>query len=88
MLRDDASEVKIMESIDYGETDFRDVLEGDSRRFNRYEDESLGSMGFQKQEIDAESGEFVSAEDEADDFEEDMEAEAEFETVFEGSDEE
>ena len=88
VLRDDASEVKIMESIDYGETDFRDVLEGDSRRFNRYEDESLGSMGFQKQEIDAESGEFVSAEDEADDFEEDMEAEAEFETVFEGSDEE
>ncbi len=88
VLRDDASEVKIMESIDYGETDFRDVLEGDSRRFNRYEDESLGSMGFQKQEIDAESGEFVSAEDEADDFEEDMEAEAEYETVFEGSDEE
>ncbi|MDE5818967.1 MAG: DNA-directed RNA polymerase subunit beta [Lachnospiraceae bacterium] len=88
VLRDDASEVKIMESIDYGETDFRDVLEGDSRRFNRYEDASLGSMGFQKQEIDAESGEFVNAEDEAEDFEEDMEAEAEYETVLEGSDEE
>ena len=88
VLRDDATEVKIMESIDYGETDFRDVLEGDSRRFKRYEDEPLGSMGFQKQEIDEESGEFVSAEDEADDFEEDVEDEAEYEAVYEGSDEE
>ena len=90
VLRDDASEVKIMESIDYGETDFRDVLEGDSRRFNRYEEEPLGAMGFQKQEIDAQSGEFVSAEDEAevDDFDEDAEDETEFEAVYEGSDEE
>ena len=88
VLRDDATEVKIMESIDYGETDFRDVLEGDSRRFNRYEEEPLGRMGFQKQEIDAQSGEFVSAEDEADDFDEDMEDEAEYEAVYEGSDEE
>ncbi|MCM1536791.1 MAG: DNA-directed RNA polymerase subunit beta [bacterium] len=88
VLRDDASEVKIMESIDYGETDFRDVLEGDSRRFNRYEDESLGSMGFQKQEIDAQSGEFVSAEDETDDYEDEVETEDEYEAVYEGSDEE
>ncbi|MCM1103196.1 MAG: DNA-directed RNA polymerase subunit beta [Clostridium sp.] len=88
VLRDDASEVKIMESIDYGETDFRDVLEGDSRRFNRYEDESLGSMGFQKQEIDAQSGEFVSAEDETDDYEDEVETEEEYEAVYEGSDEE
>ncbi len=47
-------------------------------------------MGFQKQEIDAQSGEFVSAEDEAevDDFDEDAEDETEFEAVYEGSDEE
>ncbi len=87
VLREDQTEVEIMESTDYGDTDFRDVLEGESRRYNRYEDESFRSMGFQKQEIDEESGEFVSA-DEEEDFEEEAEFEGEFDTVYEGSDDE
>ncbi len=88
VLREDQTEVEIMETTDYGETDFRDVLEGESRRYNRYEDESLGAMGFQKQEFDEESGEFVSADDEDADFEDDVELEAEYDTVYEGSDDE
>ncbi len=87
VLREDQTEVEIMESTDYGDTDFRDVLEGESRRYNRYEDESFRSMGFQKQEIDEESGEFVSA-DEEEDFEEEAEFEGEYDTVYEGSDDE
>jgi DNA-directed RNA polymerase subunit beta len=64
VLRDDQTEVEIMESIDYGETDYRYEMEGDSGNYNR-EEESLGSMGYQKQEFD-EDGELISAEEEED----------------------
>ena len=68
VLREDNTEVEIMESIDYSETDYRYEIEGDSKDYD-YERESLGSMGYQEQEFDAE-GELVSAEDEIDaDFE-------------------
>ncbi len=75
VLREDQTEVEIMESIDYGETDYRYEIEGDSGSYNREED-SLGSMGYQKQEFD-EDGELVSAEEEEDDeaFEDDFSAE-------------
>ena len=70
VLRDDQTEVEIMETIDYAETDYRFEIEGDSRSID-YEKESLGSMGYQKQEFDHASGELVAAEEDAEDFEED-----------------
>ena len=65
VLRDDHTEVEIMETIDYGDTDYRYELEGDSKGYGYNEEESLGSMGYQQQEFD-ESGELVSAEEEVD----------------------
>ena len=49
LLRDDNTEVEITESTDYGNTDINALLNSD-RVFNGYE-ESYGSMGYQKQEI-------------------------------------
>ncbi len=63
VLRDDQTEVEIMETIDYGENDYRYEIEGDSRNYD-YEQESLGSMGYQKQEFDEDSGELVTSEEE------------------------
>ena len=79
VLRDDQTEVEIMETIDYGENDYRYEIEGDSRGYD-YERESFGSMGYQRQEFDEDSGELVSSdEDEADDVPESDEA---FEEAF------
>ena len=50
VLRDDNTEVEIMETVDYGETDFRRVMEGDIYD-RRKEEEDLESMGFAKQEF-------------------------------------
>lgn len=70
VLRDDQTEVEIMETIDYGENDYRYEIEGDSRSYD-YERESFGSMGYQRQEFDEDSGQLVSSdEEEADSFEE------------------
>ena len=66
VLRDDNTEVEIMETIDYGETDYRYVMEGDSRQNG---DEDYDRHGYQTGALDA-SGEFV-AEEVADDFEDD-----------------
>ena len=63
VLREDQTEVEIMETIDYGENDYRYEIEGDSRNYD-YEKDSLGSMGYQKQEFDEDSGELVSSEEE------------------------
>ncbi len=74
VLRDDQTEVEIMETIDYGENDYRYEIEGDSRSYD-YERESFGSMGYQRQEFDEDSGQLVSSdEEEADIFEESEEA--------------
>ncbi|MBR6238305.1 MAG: DNA-directed RNA polymerase subunit beta, partial [Lachnospiraceae bacterium] len=61
VLREDNTEVKIMESVDYTDTDYRFAM-GDDNRFNR-EDESFASHGYQKQEFNDE-GELTDAEDE------------------------
>ena len=61
VLREDHTEIEIMEQIDYGETDYRNIIEGDSRGYNR-EKESYGAMGYQEQVIDDERGEFVDTE--------------------------
>ncbi len=63
VLREDQTEVEIMESIEYGDTDYRYEMEGEPRNYD-YESDSLGSMGYQKQEFDADSGELISAEEE------------------------
>ena len=73
VLREDNTEVQIMESVDYTDTDFRFL--NDDRNFNRGE-EDFSAHGYQQQEFDDESGELVNSEfdefeaDEADDFEE------------------
>ena len=61
VLREDQTEVEIMESVDYTDSEYRFDLEGD-KNFG-YENESFGAHGYQKQEFDKESGELVSAED-------------------------
>ena len=75
VLREDNTEVEIMETVDYGDTDYRYEIEGDSKGFDKVEKESLGELGYQAQEFDDESGELVTAEDEdtADDLEFDIE---------------
>ena len=64
VLREDQTEVEIMETIDYGETDLHSIIEGD-RRYNS-EEESYGEHGFSKQEFDGE--ELVDIEEELTDF--------------------
>ncbi|MBT9776840.1 DNA-directed RNA polymerase subunit beta [Clostridium sp. MCC353] len=67
VLRDDNTEVEMSESVDYGDTDLRSIIEGD-RPFNREETESFGEFGYQQKEIQGE--EMVDVED---DFEEEEE---------------
>ncbi len=78
VLREDQTEVEIMETIDYGESDYRYELEGDSRGYN-YEKDSLGSMGYQKQEFDEDSGELVSSDEEEEPDDDDLDLEEDFE---------
>ena len=78
VLRDDQTEVEIMETIDYGENDYRYEIEGDSRGYD-YERESFGSMGYQRQEFDEDSGQLVSSEEE--ELEDVTEADEAFEEV-------
>ena len=46
VLRDDNTEVKIMESVDYGDTNLNHIIEGD--RYSDREDERFGDYGFQE----------------------------------------
>ena len=67
VLREDQTEVEIMETIDYGETDLHSIIEGD-RRYNS-ENESYGEHGFSQQEfageelVDVEEDEFDEPDD-------------------------
>ncbi len=65
VLRDDNTEVEIMENVDYGETDLRHIIEGD--RKYRDENESFGDHGFTEQEFVGEELEDVEPEAEPDD---------------------
>ena len=62
VLKDDNTEVEIMESIDYGDTDLRSVIEGD-RKYHDKEEESFGKHGYSQQEFDG--GELVNVEEDA-----------------------
>ena len=74
VLRDDNTEVEIMESVDYGDTNLNHIIEGDRRYRN---DEDFGKHGYSTQEF--EDGELVDIDEEPDDadFEEDFEEEFE-----------
>ena len=65
VLRDDNTEVEIMETVDMGETDFRSLIEGD--RKYRQED-NLGEQGYTEQEFQGEELVDVDQEPEEDDY--------------------
>ena len=59
VLREDMTEVEIMENVDYGDTDMRHIIEGDSRG---RDNEDYAGHGFTKQEFEGE--ELVDVEEE------------------------
>ena len=65
VLREDNTEVEIMETVDYGDTDYRYEIEGDDKNYD-YDKGSFASMGYQHQEFDEDSGELVSSDEEED----------------------
>lgn len=68
VLNEDNTEVEIMESVDFGETDMRSIIEGD--RYSNKEEEDFGKYGYGKKEISGEEIVDVEevVEDEEDDF--------------------
>ena len=86
VLKDDNTEVEIMETIDYGETDLHAIIEGDRRRDM---EESYDHMGYTRQEFNG-GGELVDIgadePEEPDGFDDEQEPEApdDFEDTEEG----
>ncbi len=68
VLKDDDTEVELMENVDYTDTDLHSIIEGD-KRFS--DGESYSSMGFTRQEFDEDNGELVDTDEEYDDADED-----------------
>ena len=66
VLRDDNTEVKIMESVDYGDTNLNHIIEGD--RYSDREDERFGDYGFSKKEFDGEELVDVEEDEEEDSY--------------------
>ncbi|MBE5882605.1 MAG: DNA-directed RNA polymerase subunit beta [Lachnospiraceae bacterium] len=66
VLDENHEEIDMRETVDYSESTIRYDLEGGKNNYNYSEEESLASMGYQKQEFDEESQELVSVEDESD----------------------
>ena len=66
VLRDDNTEVKIMESVDYGDTNLNHIIEGD--RYSGREDERFGDYGFSKKEFDGEEMVDVEEDEEEDSY--------------------
>ncbi len=64
VLDENDNEIKLMESVDYGDTDLRHIIEGDSRG-NR-NNESFGSHGFTQQEIQGDEFVDVAEDDDKD----------------------
>ena len=65
VLRDDNTEVEIMETLEMGNTDFRSLIEGD-RRYGQ--DDDFGKHGYTEQEFQGEELVDVEEEPEEDDF--------------------
>ncbi len=74
VLREDNTEVEIMESIDYGDTDYRYEIEGDDKNYD-YDKGSFGAMGYQQQEFDEDSGELISADEDEEDLDDSFDEE-------------
>ena len=66
VLREDQTEVEIMETVDYGDTDLRSVIEGESRR--QSDSESFSKHGYTQQEFEGEELVDVEEEEDEDDF--------------------
>ena len=64
VLKDDNTEVEIKETVDYGETDMRSVLEGDFKDYRK--EENFAKSGYSTQEFDEESGDLVDVEEGSD----------------------
>lgn len=76
VLREDRSEVEIMETLDYNEMDLNTIIEGEKAAYNS-DEEAYGAHGFTKQEFDDE--ELVDVEPDEEDYDETSEVEFEFE---------
>ncbi|MGI6116750.1 MAG: DNA-directed RNA polymerase subunit beta [Bilifractor sp.] len=71
VLKEDGTEAKLMESVDYGNTSLRSIIEGD--RYNRdSEERSFGKYGFTKQEFQNEELQNVEEDESADDDEQEL----------------
>ena len=53
VLKDDNTEVELMESIDYGDTDINSIIASEDKRYNN-KDENYASMGYQEQAFEGE----------------------------------
>ena len=82
VLKDDNTEVEIKETVDYGETDMRSVLEGDFKDFRK--DENFAKSGYSTQEFDEESGDLVDVEEGSED---DYDSDVEFDESFDDNEE-
>ncbi len=63
VLREDNSEVEIMENVDYGNTDMRSIFDDADRHYN---DKELDEYGYTKQEISEEEKGLVDIEEQSD----------------------
>ena len=81
VLREDNTEVEIMESVDYTDSDYRYEIEGDTSGRD-YNQESFAANGYTEQSFN-EDGELVADESDADGFDEEG-----FDDFDESSDEE
>ena len=69
VLDENREEIDLRETVDYTDSDLRFEMEGGNKN-SSYEEDSLGSMGYQKQEFDDESQELINVEEDADDLDE------------------
>ena len=64
VLREDNTEVEIMETIDYSDSDYRYEIEGENQNRDLGQ-ESFEANGFTKQKFDEDSGELIAEEEDA-----------------------
>ena len=78
-LDEAGNEVQLKESVDYGDTDFRSVIESDSRNHRNDEEEFAKHGGFTQQHFDDKTQQLVDDEDLlSDSYEDDSEDDSEF----------
>ncbi|MBR0397528.1 MAG: DNA-directed RNA polymerase subunit beta [Eubacterium sp.] len=82
VLNEDGTEVKLMESVDYGNTSLRSIIEGDRYSGKEQEERQLGRYGYTKQEFQNEELTDIEVDDNYDESEEELLEE--FEEDFEG----